>query len=458
MFKKNKKYILDGGGGQTLLEMGLRPEGALWSATALINKNLNSLVVNMHTDFINAGSELIVTTNFSVRKKRLIQYNKLNYFEEATNSAALLAKKAKENTGKNVLIAGSIPTQGIVYSAEIITNDKETYSGFYETAKILNPNVDLFYLDVLSRLKEIKIAFDAIKSFKKPILIGVHLLKNGLLPSNEKIEDLIPITKDINCCGIILACVSPEIIDISLPKLTKLNLPFGFKVNAFEGLILCGALDCFELKRSVMSHELQHFKELSKREVPWIQECKKRNKDFSLGQCINTMILENDWKDTKRPIYRKDRLHDLNSLIESLKNPGYHFDDSPSWLAQQEEKYLGIALTCTKIDEYDISNANCTCKEFVNGFNSTHGISIAAQIEGVREWKIKNGKSKGQKMAFITISDSSCSLDNTVIFSEEWLKFKQHFKEGAVLLLRGSRDKKRNSFLIKSVHKIKNIT
>ena len=75
MFKKNKKYILDGGGGQTLLEMGLRPEGALWSATALINKNLNSLVVNMHTDFINAGSELIVTTNFSVRKKPVVESN-----------------------------------------------------------------------------------------------------------------------------------------------------------------------------------------------------------------------------------------------------------------------------------------------------------------------------------------------------------------------------------------------
>ena len=169
------------------------------------------------------------------------------------------------------------------------------------------------------------------------------------------------------------------------------------------------------------------------------------------------MILDNNWNDKHRPIYRKDRLYDLNSLIESLKNPGYNFDDSPSWLAQQEEKYLGIALTCTKIDEYDISNANCTCKEFVGGFDSRQGISIAAQIEGVREWKIKKGKSKGQKMAFITISDSSCSLDNTVIFSEEWLKFKQHFKEGAVLLLRGSRDKKRDSFLIKSVHKIKNI-
>ena len=234
MFKKNKKYILDGGGGQTLLEMGLQPEGALWSATALIDKNLHSLVIKMHTDFIDAGSELIVTTNFAVRKKRLIQYNKLNYFEEATNAAAILANKAKNISKKNVLIAGSIPTQGIVYSPEIVTDDKETYLGFYETAKILNPNVDLFYLDVLSRIEEIKIAFDAIKNFNKPILIGVHLNKNGLLPSNEKVEDLIPVSKNINCCGIILACVSPEIIDFSIPKLTKQNLPFGFKVNAFQ--------------------------------------------------------------------------------------------------------------------------------------------------------------------------------------------------------------------------------
>ena len=40
MIDKKKKYILDGGSGQTLLEMGLKPEGRLWSATALINKNL----------------------------------------------------------------------------------------------------------------------------------------------------------------------------------------------------------------------------------------------------------------------------------------------------------------------------------------------------------------------------------------------------------------------------------
>ena len=48
MFKKNKKYILDGGSGQTLMEMGLRTTGDLWSAKALIDANLHSLVLKMH--------------------------------------------------------------------------------------------------------------------------------------------------------------------------------------------------------------------------------------------------------------------------------------------------------------------------------------------------------------------------------------------------------------------------
>ena len=236
MFLNKKKYILDGGSGQTLLEMGLKPEGTLWSASALIDKNLHPLIIKMHTNFINAGSDLIVTCNFSVRKRRLKQYNKLEYFEEATNSAGLLAKKTKENANKKILVAGSLPTQGIVYRADIVSDDKETYSCFYETAKILNHNVDLFYLDVLSRLDEIKIAFEAIKTFNKPVLVGIHLNKNGLLPSKENIEELINILKDVNCCGIILACVSPEVIDLALPKLSTQKLPYGFKVNAFKDI------------------------------------------------------------------------------------------------------------------------------------------------------------------------------------------------------------------------------
>ena len=243
MIEKKKKYILDGGSGQTLLEMGLKPEGRLWSATALINKNLHKMIIDMHLDFINAGSDLIVTSNFSVRKRRFLEYNKLEFFEQATNDSAILANKAKDISRKNVLIAGSLPTQEIVYFSKRVTDDKEIYNGFNETAKILDPNVDLFYLDVLSSINEIKIACEAIKNFEKPILIGVHLNTKGNLPSGETIEDLIPISKNYNCCVIIAACVSPEIVNLAIPKLINQNLPFGFKVNAFKNIPENNALE-----------------------------------------------------------------------------------------------------------------------------------------------------------------------------------------------------------------------
>jgi len=236
MFSKNKKYILDGGTGQTLLEKGLKPEGTLWSATALINEDFHDLVVETHIDFINAGADLIVTNNFGVRKRRLLQNNKLDYFESANRFAGQLAQKAKELSNNNILIAGSLPTHADTYQSRFFNTDEEVYEGFYETAKILNPFVDLFSLDVISSVKETKIACEAIKKFNKPVLIGLHFRKNAYLPSNETTTDVVKEIKNYNCCGIIAACVSPEIVKLVLPEFKKQNIPYGFKVNAFEDI------------------------------------------------------------------------------------------------------------------------------------------------------------------------------------------------------------------------------
>ena len=236
MFSRNKKYILDGGTGQTLLEKGLKPEGTLWSATALINEDFHDLVVETHLDFINAGADLIVTNNFGVRKRRLLQNNKLDYFESANRFAGQLAQKAKELSNNNILIAGSLPTHADTYQSRFFNTDEEVYEGFYETAKILNPFVDLFFLDVISSVKETKIACEAIKEFNKPVLIGLHFRKNAYLPSNETTTDVVKEIKNYNCCGIIAACVSPEIVKLVLPEFKKQNLPYGFKVNAFEDI------------------------------------------------------------------------------------------------------------------------------------------------------------------------------------------------------------------------------
>ena len=57
-------------------------------------------------------------------------------------------------------------------------------------------------------------------------------------------------------------------------------------------------------------------------------------------------------------------------------------------------------------------------------------------------------------MAFITASDTSCSLDNITAFSDEWEKFKKFLYKGSTVLLRGMRDKGRGSFLIKKAEEL----
>lgn len=225
--------------------------------------------------------------------------------------------------------------------------------------------------------------------------------------------------------------------------------------KAFESLILAGAFDLFKISRSKMQHQFNTIKELTKREMEWVIDLKKRNGELSAAQCISMLIEESEINTGRsRPIFRTDRIPAVKDLLGTFENPGYELYDAPSWVAKVEKELLGISLTCTKVDEYDTGKSNCTCKEYIDGFNSTHGIVLAVQIDSVREWKIKKGRAKGMKMGFLTVSDTTCSLDSVTAFSEEWEKYKGLLKEGNTLLLRGSRDKNRGSFLIKRVEQL----
>lgn len=229
--------------------------------------------------------------------------------------------------------------------------------------------------------------------------------------------------------------------------------PFVNK-KAFESLISAGAFDCFNVGRSRMLHHFNIVKEFTSREQEWLKFYKKNNPEATTQQAIQAMVDASYCTDKKRPIFRKDRIPMIKDFLDSYENPGYELYDSPSWVAKTEEELLGIALTSNKVEEYDTSRANCSCKEFIDGFDSQHGICLAVQVDSVREWTIKKGRAKGQKMGFVTVSDTSCSLDNVTAFSDEWEKYKKFLHEGNTILLRGVKDKNRGSFLIKKVEQL----
>ncbi len=227
-FKKTR--ILDGGMGQELLARGMKPNSTLWSANAILDENYHQLVLDTHVDFIKAGAEIIVTTTFATRQKRLKENNLLDKFEYLNQKAGEIAQAAK-NKFPNIYVAGGIPPQNLTYEADD-RDETEIIENFNTQAKALNHYVDFFYFDVWSSIKEVKCGIEAIKEFKKPYLVGLHISEGTTLPSGENIKE-IKNTIDGNSLGVMLSCVSPENFEKNLDELKDLKVPFGFKLNGF---------------------------------------------------------------------------------------------------------------------------------------------------------------------------------------------------------------------------------
>ena len=283
-FKQTR--ILDGGMGQELLARGMKPNSTLWSANAILDTNYHQLVLDTHLDFIKAGAEIIVTTTFATRQKRLKENNLLDKFEYLNQKAGEIAQAAKQKFPKTY-IAGGLPPQNLTYEAD--DRDKgEIIENFNSQAKALNPYVDFFYFDVWSSIKEVKCGIEAVKEFKKPYLVGLHISEGTTLPSGEKIKEIKNII-DENALGVILSCVSPENFEKNLNELKSLKVPFGFKLNGFVTTKLQESYTSVFLGKKSNPNEI-----LGKRQdlTPIkIQEIAKKFKDAGatiLGGCCET--------------------------------------------------------------------------------------------------------------------------------------------------------------------------
>ena len=251
-----------------------------------MDANYHQLVLDTHIDFIKAGAEVIVTTTFATRQKRLKENSLLDKFEYLNQKAGEIAHAAKQ-IFPNTYIAGGIPPQNLTYEADN-RDEIEIIENFHSQAKTLNPYVDFFYFDVWSSIKEVKCGIDAVKEFKKPYLVGLHISEGTTLPSGEKIKDIKNII-DENALGVMLSCVSPENFEKNLEELRSLNIPFGFKLNGFVTTKLKQSYTTVFLGKKSNPNEI-----LGKRQdlTPTrIQEIAKKFKDAGatiLGGCCET--------------------------------------------------------------------------------------------------------------------------------------------------------------------------
>jgi DNA polymerase III alpha subunit len=81
-----------------------------------------------------------------------------------------------------------------------------------------------------------------------------------------------------------------------------------------------------------------------------------------------------------------------------------------------------------------------------------NNIILCAEIENIAITKTKSGKTPGQEMAFVTVSDSSGALDSVVFFPESYKTYRNILFTGNVIIIKGSRAKTGDSLIVEKTY------
>lgn len=219
------------------------------------------------------------------------------------------------------------------------------------------------------------------------------------------------------------------------------NVSGNVTTNVIRALIAVGGFRWTGKARIRLDNEFTSWESLTEKEQEWVKANCEPNEPLAsaLRKLGHTKKEGGGCANSKR-------VSSVTASAHYLDNPPASEQDTPNSIAAAEEKYLGIAITCCRVDSCDTSEVNCTCKDFLAG--RTGYIVLGVEVKDFRVVKTRTGKNPGQKMAFLTVSDGTCSIGDVTVFPEAWAKFGRLLQPGNCVILQGERDQNRDAFLV----------
>src|SRR5881409_3502426 len=125
-------------------------------------------VVKLHVGFIQAGADLIETNTFGANRRKLAANYLEDSLHEINSTGVKLAREAREITGRDVFIAGSIGPLG---EPGGVPPQERTEIFAEQAAALEGRGVDLFAVETFFDLEELEAAIAAVRSVSSlPIL------------------------------------------------------------------------------------------------------------------------------------------------------------------------------------------------------------------------------------------------------------------------------------------------
>ncbi|MCB1885617.1 MAG: betaine--homocysteine S-methyltransferase [Geminicoccaceae bacterium] len=186
--------LADGGTGTGLFARGLvtgdSPE--LWNVTE------RARVLDLHREFVRAGSDLILTNTFGANRFRLKLHGLQDRVAELNEAAASVAREAADEAGRPVLVAGSIGPTGEILQPVGALDPEDAEAGFLDQALALKAGgVDVLWIETMSAPGEVAAAVAAAAKADLPLVATMSFDTNGRTMMGLTPENAIRLFKEM---------------------------------------------------------------------------------------------------------------------------------------------------------------------------------------------------------------------------------------------------------------------
>jgi len=227
--------LLDGGMGQELRKRSRFPASPLWSAQVMLDEP--HLVTDVHRDFIAAGADIITLNNYSATPQRLARDGDPALFATLHQAALAAAIQARDDSGRDVLIAGCLPPLVASYHHEIVPDDA-TCLGSYRQLVEVQSGVDLFICETMSLTREALAATRAAVESDMRVWVA-FTVDDGDGTRLRSGESLVEAAQAVTAAGaekILVNCSVPEAVTAAMGVLAAEGVAFGGFANGFKSV------------------------------------------------------------------------------------------------------------------------------------------------------------------------------------------------------------------------------
>ena len=228
--KTGKVLVSDGATGTNLQQVGME-RGK--SAEDWVLENPQA-IMDLEQQFIEAGSEIILTCTFGATKLRLAASGLADKVVEINQKAVALAKKAI--AGRNIFIAGSIGPTGSMMQPLGPLSVEDARATFSEQAKLLvDGGVDLLVIETQFDLVEARAAIEAVRSLSDlPLVVSFSYDRGKRTMMGVSTKSMLEMTAAYGVDVLGINC--GRSLDDNLAVLKELRVltekPIWFKPNA----------------------------------------------------------------------------------------------------------------------------------------------------------------------------------------------------------------------------------